>query len=54
MTQNYSIHDINKRIEAALDRAKRLEFIISVKAGLLFFSGVVVFIIGFIFEKMWL
>ena len=51
MPQDYSIHDINKRIDAALDRAKRLEFIISVMAGLLFFTGVVVFVIGFLLDK---
>jgi hypothetical protein len=51
MAQDYSIHDINKRIDAALDRAKRLEFIISVMAALLFLTGVIVFIIGFLLDK---
>lgn len=51
MTKSYSIHDINKRIDAALDRAKRLEVIVTVMAGLLFSTGIVVFIIGFILDK---
>lgn len=51
MVNRPSIDEINKRIDSALDRAKRLELIITVMSASLFFVGLAIFLIGFWLDK---
>ena len=51
MESNYSIHDINQRIDASLDHAKSLEKILLIMSLIVFIVGILILGVGFIFEK---
>ncbi len=51
MPDSQSIHEINARIDTALDRANRLETIVTTMAACLFGVGMVVFFLGFLLDK---
>lgn len=51
MGTKYSIHEINRRIDESLEKAKRLEYIVIGMSLTVFLLGVIMLAVGFWFEK---